>query len=169
MTTQNDDPIIGLYRDSFPDFARLIRRMGGSLEQAKDSFHDALLIYLEKEKAGSLHLHTSPRAYLLGIARICWLRSQKSSVPLPEGFDPADPRDLETKETQETERTLLESIQKSGKRCLELLKAFYYDHQSMQDIAERFGFKGRRSATVQKYKCLEKVREEIKTSLCAVN
>ncbi|HEV2478566.1 MAG TPA: sigma-70 family RNA polymerase sigma factor [Puia sp.] len=168
MTTQNDDPIIGLYRECFPDFARMIRRMGGNLEQAKDSFHDALLIYLEKEKAGALCLHASPKAYLLGTARICWLRSQNSNppLPLPEGFEPADPQDSDT---EETERTLLASLQKSGKKCLELLRAFYYDHRSMQDIAERFGFKGRRSATVQKYKCLEKVREEIKTSLCAVN
>jgi len=168
MITQNDDPVIDLYRDSFPDFARMIRRMGGSLEQAKDSFHDALLIYLEKEKAGNLHFHTSPKAYLLGIARICWLRSQKkrSSLPLPEDFDPED---LPGPDTREREQTLLESLQKSGRKCLELLKAFYYDHNSMQDIAARFGFKGRRSATVQKYKCLEKVREEIKTSLCATN
>lgn len=166
MTTQNDDPIIGLYRDSFPDFARMIRRMGGTLEQAKDSFHDALLIYLEKEKSGALHLHASPKAYLLGTARICWLRSQKSDLPFPEGFDPVD---HEAPDTEETERTILASLQKSGRKCLELLKAFYYDQRSMQDIALRFGFKGRRSATVQKYKCLEKVREEIKTSLCAAN
>ena len=164
--TQNDDPIIELYRNSFPDFARMIGRMGGTLEQAKDSFHDALLIYLEKEKAGSLQLHSSPKAYLLGTARICWLRSRKSIFPLPEGFDHTD---LEDPDPEEIEQTLLNSLQKSGKRCLELLKAFYYDHRSMQDIAQRFGFKGRRSATVQKYKCLEKVREEIKTSLCAVN
>lgn len=164
--TPNDDTIIDLYRDGFPDFARMIRRMGGTLEQAKDCFHDALLIYLEKERAGALHLHASPKAYLLGVARICWLRSRKSDLPLPEGFEPVNLQDAETKET---EQTLLASLQKSGRKCLELLKAFYYDHRSMQDIAERFGFKGRRSATVQKYKCLEKVREEIKTSLCAVN
>jgi DNA-directed RNA polymerase specialized sigma24 family protein len=172
MTTQNDDPIISLYRDSFPDFARMVRRMGGGLEQARDNFHDALLIYLEKEKAGSLHLHTSPKAYLLGIARICWLRSQNSNLPLPEGFEAADTPDFgaaDPSDAEETQQALLASLQKSGRKCLELLKAFYYDHCSMHDIAEKFGFKGRRSATVQKYKCLEKVREEIKTSLCAVN
>lgn len=169
MTTQNNDPLIDLYRDSFPDFARMIRRMGGSLEQAKDSFHDALLIYLEKDRDGTLHLHTSPKAYLLGIGRICWLRSQKTNLPLPDDFDPADPQDADAIATEQTEQTLLVSLQKSGRKCLELLKAFYYDHCSMHDIAKKFGFNGRRSATVQKYKCLEKVREEIKTSLCEAN
>lgn len=42
MIGRQEDPIVSLYRDSFPDFARMVRRMGGSPEQAKDSFHDAL-------------------------------------------------------------------------------------------------------------------------------
>jgi DNA-directed RNA polymerase specialized sigma24 family protein len=160
MTTQ-EDPIIDLYRDSFPTFARMVQRMGGNLEQAKDCFHDALLIYLEKEKAGNLHLHASPKAYLLGTAKICWLHTLDggTTLPFPEGFEPAEPEDPAT---EENEKNLLDSLLRSGKKCMELLKAFYYDHRSMLDIAAQFGFSGRRSATVQKYKCLEKVREEIK-------
>ncbi|HLI92112.1 MAG TPA: hypothetical protein VKU83_00815, partial [Puia sp.] len=154
MTIPKDDPIVSLYRDSFPDFARIVRRMGGTLEQAKDSFHDALLIYLEKEKAGKLHPHSSPKAYLLGTAKICWLHSLNRGPVLsfPEGIELSEPEDADM---PERERGLLESLVRSGKKCMELLKAFYYDHSSMQDIATRFGFNGRRSATVQKYKCLE--------------
>ena len=163
ISTLKEDPIIGLYRDSFPDFARMVRRLGGTLDQAKDSFHDALLIYMEKEKAGKLLLHSTPKAYLLGTAKICWLHSLKKGpvLPLPEGLEWPEPED---ENTQERERGLWESVLKSGKKCLELLKAFYYDNCSMQEIATRFGFNGRRSATVQKYKCLEKVREQIKTT-----
>jgi len=43
-----------------------------------------------------------------------------------------------------------------------LLRAFYYDKLSMSKIANRFGFSSERSATVQKYKCLEKVRDLVK-------
>jgi DNA-directed RNA polymerase specialized sigma24 family protein len=161
MTTPMEDPIIQLYRDSFPDVARMIRRKGGTLEEAKDAFHDALLIYMEKEKAGRLQLHASPKAYLLGIARICWLRARGATVALPETFDAAEPEDAGT---EEREQSLRASLVRSGKKCLELLKAFYYDHCSMHDIAARFGYNGTRSATVQKYKCLEKVRKEIKTN-----
>lgn len=163
MTTQTEDPIIGLYRESFPDLARMIRRMGGSLEEAKDAFHDALLIYMEKEKAGRLHLHSSPRAYLLGTAKICWLHSRGKDAmsALPEGFEAAPEED---DGAEEREQSLFESLVRSGRKCMELLKAFYYDHCSMQDIATRFGFNGRRSATVQKHKCLEKVREEIRST-----
>jgi DNA-directed RNA polymerase specialized sigma24 family protein len=141
--------------------------MGGSLEQAKDCFHDALLIYLEKESKGTLHLHSSPKAWLLGTARICWLQTlkQQRAIPLPEDLEQAP----DAPESPELEESLLRSLQRTGKKCLDLLKAFYYDSSSMQDIAEKFGFNGRRSATVQKYKCLEKLRTEIKSDLCAVN
>ncbi|HVU98348.1 MAG TPA: sigma-70 family RNA polymerase sigma factor [Puia sp.] len=169
MAVHNDHRLTALYRDSFPDFARLVRRAGGSLEEAKDCFHDAMLIYMEKESAGTLHLYSSPKAYLLGIARVCWLRSRAAgpNLPLPDDFGEAfDPGDADR---QEREETLLRSLQTAGKKCLDLLKAFYYDNISMQDIAKKFGFNGRRSATVQKYKCLEKVRAEIKTELCAAN
>ena len=161
MTTQTEDSIIELYRDSFPDVARMVRRKGGTLEEAKDAFHDALLIYMEKEKAGRLQLRSSPKAYLLGIARICWLRARGATITFPESFDVAEPEDTGM---EEMEQSLRSSLARSGKKCLELLKAFYYDHCSMQDIATRFGFNGTRSATVQKYKCLEKVRSEIKTN-----
>jgi DNA-directed RNA polymerase specialized sigma24 family protein len=137
--------------------------MGGGLEDAKDAFHDALLIYLEKERAGSLRIHSSPRAYLLGTARICWLHTRgKGPIgELPPDFEAAPAEDPDR---EEQEKSLLESLVRSGKKCMELLKAFYYDHCSMQEIAARFGFNGKRSATVQKYKCLEKVREEIKST-----
>lgn len=166
MTMRQEDPIVGLYRESFPDFARMVRQMGGTIDQAKDSFHDALVIYLEKQRLGNLVLHATPKAYLLGTARICWLHTlnKGSMVPLPATLEPpVEELDPEEGDLAEKENALLESLLRSGKKCMELLKAFYYDHCSMQDIAGRFGFNGRRSATVQKYKCLEKVREEIKT------
>ena len=163
MFDPKEDPIITLYREAFPHFARMVRTLGGTPEEAKDCFHDALLIYLERERAGKLKLHSSPTAYLLGTGKICWLqkRSRGSFSPLPEGFDSSEAPEPDL---EEREQSLLASLERTGRKCLQLLKSFYYDHLSMDDIAARFGFNGRRSATVQKYKCLEKVRENLKTT-----
>jgi len=160
MNTVTEDAIIQLYRNSFPAIARMVQQKGGTLEEAKDAFHDALLIYMEKEKTGRLSLQSSPKAYLLGIARICWLRARGATASLPAAFDIAEPEDADQ---EEIAQSLQSSLINSGKKCLELLKAFYYDHCSIQDIAGRFGFNGARSASVQKYKCLEKVRNHLKT------
>src|SRR5580692_9884880 len=103
MTTRQEDPIVSLYRDSFPDFARMVRRMGGTLEQAKDSFHDALVIYLEKQRTGKLQVHSSPKAYLLGTAKICWLHSLNKGpmLPLAAGFEAAEPEDVDMDEREQ--------------------------------------------------------------------
>ena len=45
---------------------------------------------------------------------------------------------------------------------MDILKAFYYDNLPVNKIATLFGYSGVRSATVQKFKCMEKVRETIK-------
>jgi predicted DNA-binding protein YlxM (UPF0122 family) len=57
---------------------------------------------------------------------------------------------------------LLNFLENAGQKCMDMLKAFYYDNLPVRTIAEQFGFSGERSATVQKYKCMEKVRETIK-------
>ncbi len=57
---------------------------------------------------------------------------------------------------------LMRFLETAGKKCMELLKGFYYDQQPLTELADEFGYSGVRSATVQKYKCLEKVRETIK-------
>jgi hypothetical protein len=53
-------------------------------------------------------------------------------------------------------------LETAGRKCMELLKAYYYDHMPASDIATLFGYSGTHSATVGKYKCLEKVRDTIK-------
>jgi len=45
---------------------------------------------------------------------------------------------------------------------MRLLNAFYYEKLNMDEIAIRFGFSGKRSATVQKFKCLGKVRQVVR-------
>lgn len=69
----DETSIVQLYKQSFLKAAAIVQKMGGDLEMAKDIFHDAMIIYLEKRKHGSLQIK-SPEAYLLGIVKILWLK-----------------------------------------------------------------------------------------------
>ena len=73
------------------------------------------------------------------------------------------PADLYAPEADQT-RCLRQYLQAAGKKCLQLLQAFYYEQRSMEEIARELNYRTAHSATVQKYKCLEKVRETIKRS-----
>jgi len=151
---------IALYKSAFPSVARYISKMGGSFDEAKDVFQDALVIYYEKAANGTVSIKTNEKAYLLGISKHLWLRKFKDNV-LNSTIDGID---LEAAADEEdySENKLMHYLATAGKKCMDLLRSFYYDNVPLGDAATLFGFSGVRSATVQKYKCLEKVRETIK-------
>ena len=150
---------ISLYKSVFPVVARYVSKMGGTFDEAKDIFQDALVIYYEKSVECSFELKTHERAYLLGIAKHLWLKQHRDNSKLT----PIDGLDIESEESaQASDRKILNFLQTAGKKCMDLLRSFYYDGLQLADAAELFGFSGVRSATVQKYKCLEKVRETVK-------
>ena len=154
-----DKLFLALYNSVFPAVARYVSKMGGTFDEAKDIFQDALVIWYEKAAEGSLTINTNDKAYLAGIAKNLWLkkfRANSREVAI-DGFDiPSD------EEAQISGSKLLSFQQTAGKNCMDLLRSFYYDQLPLNDIAGTFGFSGVRSATVQKYKCLEKVRETVK-------
>ncbi len=150
---------IALYQSAFPAVARYVRKMGGTFDEAKDIFQDALVIYYEKAISNTLALQSNEKAYLLGIAKHLWLRKFKDNCH----YIALDAFEVENEEAaQPSDSKILNFLQTAGKKCMDLLRSFYYDELPLNDIAERFGFSGARSATVQKYKCLEKVRETVK-------
>ncbi len=151
-----------LYKSAFPIVAAWVRKMNGSLEDAKDVFHDALVLYQEKMNRG-VEIEISPEAYILGIAKHLWLRkfrrlskmvsltSAEKAIEIPLDFYPSV-----------SVNRLLGFLEKAGKSCLELLRRAYYEKLSASELAKQMGYRGERSATVQKYKCIEKLRGIIK-------
>ena len=163
MATTTHQLFIKLYKSAFPLVARYVARKGGDFDQAKDVFQDALIVYYEKCISNG-NIPRNQKAYLLGIAKNLWLKSYRDNsryVPMDEALQLTDISD--TAERQPLSATLLAYLESTGQKCLDLLKSFYYDKMPMGDIAERFGFSGVRSATVQKFKCLEKVRDTVKS------
>jgi DNA-directed RNA polymerase specialized sigma24 family protein len=150
---------ISLYKSTFPVVARHVSKMGGTFDEAKDIFQDALVIYYEKSVECAFELKTNEKAYLLGIAKHLWLRQHRDNSK----FTPIDSLDIKIEETaQASDKKVLSFLQTAGKKCMDLLRSFYYDGLQLADAAQLYGFSGVRSATVQKYKCLEKVRETVK-------
>ena len=155
----NDALFTELYKSAFPAVSAFVKKMGGGFDEAKDIFQDALVIYYEKTRAQDFNKEHSAAHYITGIARHLWYkkyRTEKANVSLNNFFD----LKIE-EENPKVSESLLRFVEASGKKCMDLLKAFYYDKLNMRDLSDKFGFSGERSATTQKYKCLEKVRNSI--------
>lgn len=152
-----------LYEKAFPVVAGFVGSMGGTFEDARDIFHDSLIVYYEKQRQENFAIESSDEFYILGIAKHLWIRKFKEyrrnvamsnieeSIVIPADFTPVpdNPR-------------LLDFLMRAGQKCMDLLTAFYYDKIPLQEIAQAFGYSGVRSATVQKHKCLEKVKQTIR-------
>jgi DNA-directed RNA polymerase specialized sigma24 family protein len=152
-----------LYKKAFPAVAKYVSKKGGSFDEAKDVFQDALVIFYEKAVTGTIVLHVNEQAYLMGIAKNLWTRRFNSSVNnLSLGAENVHFDFAEAEDAQPSSNKLMSYLETAGQKCMEMLKAFYYDNLPVVKIAELFGYSGERSATVQKYKCMEKVRETIK-------
>ncbi|PWK80110.1 hypothetical protein LX99_00574 [Mucilaginibacter oryzae] len=159
--TAREKLITALYKSAFPVAAKYVSKMGGSFDDAKDIFHDALVIYYEKMVNGKLPAQSNAKAYLLGITKHLWLKKfggDSNSLPLGAyGLDVTD-----EVEALPSAGKLMRHLETAGKKCMELLGAFYYHKMPMRQLAGLFGYASERSATVQKYKCIEKVRETVK-------
>lgn len=147
------------YEEVFPKAAIYIQRQGGDLTAAKEVFQEALVLYYEKLVSQSFEPDQSHEAYLMGMIKNTWLKHQAKSSRMTS-LDEMDCPD-EIAPTMLSQK-LLHFLKQSGERCMELLQSFYYERQSMKQLARRLGYASERSVTVQKYKCLEKVRDEVK-------
>jgi RNA polymerase sigma factor (sigma-70 family) len=162
-TKTNKTDFVKLYKEVFPQVAKYVGGKGGSLSEAKDVFQDALIIYFEKIKGESPVLQKGSKEYIIGIAKKLWINRYRQKIkdkPIEESYDFYLLNDETSGKINDS--ILIGFLEKSGKKCMDMLQAFYYKKLSLTEIAHQFGFSGVRSATVQKYKCIEKVRDKIK-------
>lgn len=148
-----------LYAEAFYPVARYISKNGGSLEDARDLFHDALVILYHDLQDGKVIV--SQEHYVVGISKNLW-RSKTKERAKTNRIEESDDV-TEQQEQSVNENKLLSLLKLTGNRCLELLSAIYYGNESVHHVAGKFGYSGEHSVSVQKYKCLEKIRETIRT------
>ena len=158
QATATERLIEELYEPAFFRVAKYISKAGGSFEDARDTFHDSLEIYFDRK-----HLQiaiASDVDYIVGIARHLWLNRVKREAGFVQLVD-LDAPQIETPSADD--QKLLLFLESTGKRCLDLLVSFYYEQMSIPKLMQKFGFTSEHSASVQKYKCIEKLREVVKS------
>lgn len=144
-----------LYDEVYPVIASLIGRQGGSRADAEDIFQDAVLLLLDMSQRGEIRDH---RKYLVGIAKHLWLRRARGTVRHLALDDFEQSLSVPDAPSDEGQDALLHLLQRTGSKCLDLLSDFYFAGLTIADVAARHGFTNVHSASVQKHKCVEKLR-----------
>jgi RNA polymerase sigma factor (sigma-70 family) len=154
-----------LYKKMYPVIANYIRQNGGSETEAKDVFQDAVVVLYRKIQDDTFILSCKIQTFLYSVSRNLWLNEIRSKSILSPEEEIRD-RAVEITETDEEDndiRTrisqLNQSLEKLGEPCAGLLRMFYIDHLSMQDIASRLNYTNSDNAKTQKYKCLMRLKK----------
>ena len=173
LRTDRERTLTRIYRQTFPMVRRHVLRHSGSAQDAQDVFHDALVLFYEKAVSGNLVLTATPSTYLVSLCRNLWYRelARRSRQPYAELTEEhtalAEPEASETLVMDETASSVLDYVERLGDKCKSILVSFYYFQEPLEQIATTHQYRSVRSATVQKFKCLERLRNAVRRVVAA--
>jgi RNA polymerase sigma factor (sigma-70 family) len=146
----------GLYK-SLPQLKKWVTNNSGNAHDAEDIFQDALVILCKKLKDDSFVLSAPLNTYIFSVGKNLWfaeLRKRKVQIQVS---DEAETISIDGNEANFDLAKQAFSI--LGEKCKEILILFYYKKKSMDEIANKVGLANEKVAKNQKYRCLEKAKE----------
>ena len=165
LRADRENTLTQLYRQAFPAVRTYVQQHGGTAAEAKDVFQDAVVILYEKAVAGTLHLTAAPATYLLAVARNRWRQELARRRRRPHTALHDDHLQLPDPEPEPTPLPVLDYVSQLSEKCRSILLSFYYFREPLEQIAATHAYRSVRSATVQKFKCLERLRNAVRQAL----
>lgn len=160
-----------VYRQHYPTVLHWIQGGGGDEADAADIFQEAMMVLFEKSGNPEFRLTCRIGTYLFAIAKHLWFKKLERRKKQPiafsdnagsedDGRDWAYEEDVVSHEEREAHYGQLDAaLEQIGEPCRSLLKAFYHQDKSMQEIASHFGYTNPDNAKTQKYKCLTRLKK----------
>lgn len=159
-----------VYRQHYPIITKWIRNNGGTNDDSEDIFQEAMVILYEKSQSEDFRLSCKIGTYLFAVSKHLWYKKLQQLQRQPmslvenagseEGQDWAYEDEIKIQEEREAHfEQLNAALDQLGEPCSSLLKAFYHQDKSMQEIAAEFGYTNPDNAKTQKYKCLTRLRK----------
>jgi len=166
-------PAFDILYKGYPPICKFIKNHGGSDDDARDTFQEALIIFCRRAEEPNFQLTAKISTYLFSVCKFLWKdKLQKENRYIHSyNFDQVpEESDIIEEYQQEQKYRFLDTVLLaiSGK-CKEILEAYYFHKWSMLAIAERLGYSSEASAKNQKYKCLEKARNLAKQEQLSFN
>ena len=155
-------PALDMLYKAYPPIGRFIKSHGGSDDDARDTFQEALIIFCRKTAQSDFKLTSKISTYLFSVSKFLWKDKLQKANRYVHSYDfeqLTDVAEVAAGYEEEQQYQFLDTVLAAiGDRCKEILEAYYFHKLSMVLVAEKFGYNSEASAKNQKYKCLEKAR-----------
>jgi RNA polymerase sigma factor (sigma-70 family) len=150
-----------LYKKYYRMMTRLVVTHGGSEQEAKDVFQDALIVFWQKAASGNLVLTSKISTYLYSVCQNLWRKEfDRKSKLIHEA---KDSEVMMGEDSKERIQIIQKCVAALGPTCQKVLSYYYFDGMSMELIAEKMGFANTDTAKTKKYKCKKKLDELVRS------
>ena len=160
---QDDAVLAAIYKNFAGRISNYIISKGGSPQDAKDVFQDALMIILEKAQSPDFEINSSFYTYLFGVNKLVWYnlsrKKFRKTVTMPDDNTLKDSHSIETDLiNRELDNIYRANFSKLGELCRQLLQLFF-EKKTMTEIANRLNLKNEHTARTRKYRCRTQLKK----------
>ncbi|WP_020528571.1 RNA polymerase sigma factor [Flexithrix dorotheae] len=155
--------LYNLYKDDFLRWAKFKFRL--SEEEAIDIFQDAIIAFYKNIKSGKIiQIDYSIKNYLYAIGKNLISNKLKFNQKFENEFEKLEYKlfvenEEDRIENLEARQNVMKALEALGDPCKTILKLFYFDRFSMEDIAREVNSKNANVAKAQKNRCINELRK----------
>jgi len=163
LISNREQALEEIYGKAYPMVLHYVRQHHGTADDAKDLLQEAIVLFYEKVIQEQLTLTVSATTYIMGICKNRWrreLEKRSRQQELPPGVSEMVKEEASA-EADQPELMLMQYVEQLGEKCKDILVAFYYMGHRMEQVAAQHHYRNVHTATVQKFKCLERLRKSM--------
>lgn len=147
---------------------RFLNKMNSDYDLISDLYQDAMILLYQKSKDPSFKLTCSIQTYINSVCRNQLLnnfRQNSKFITKEQDFNSSitdwfeDDFDIEKEKRLKIIENALLQLKKSGEKCFEIIKRFFYEKQSMDEIAQALNYSNGDNVKNQKSRCQKKLKE----------
>jgi RNA polymerase sigma factor (sigma-70 family) len=159
-----------VYKHCFTTTKKMVIKLGGSEDEAWDIFQESVTILYQKCSEEGIDLTCRINTYITSIGKNLWLKKFQEKTKfttINDEWDEVEEADSDVSLFLQKEKDLEmleEKLNQLGDPCNKMLRAFYFQKKSMQQICEEYGYTNADNAKTQKYKCLTRLKKLFFTS-----
>jgi RNA polymerase sigma factor (sigma-70 family) len=165
LKTGNEAALKALYKKYYNIVLKIVVNNSGGSEAAQDVYQETIIVLFENVQKPGFELTCQLQTYIYSVAKRLWLKQLRNNGHLiklsdddEEMVDVSEELNDHSQKEADLEKMAL-SLEELGEPCKTIIKDFYVNRLSMDEISEKFGYTNSDNAKTQKYKCLQRLKK----------
>jgi RNA polymerase sigma factor (sigma-70 family) len=155
-----------VYREMLPYVEAYVVHHGGTADQARDLFQEAMIIIYSKIEEEKLELHCKFSTYLYAVCKRLWIQDRKKHFlranKLKEIIAVSEPETSYGREDMDEAKELFDKHFRALAPDCQLMLRMHFNGLTIEEIRKAMGISTVHHASDKKYRCKKKLIEAIK-------